>query len=166
MGKQEERESRAWGGRRKTRDGPERELNAEEKKTDGQTEEVRLKRRERKRKGWRKRTAQGTKQLWKQKVMKTRKSLGSGREVGGRELRRDDGLQRPAAGLTLGGFAEQTAGRTKEDPWCRGVQAPGRDQKEWGLVEEGYERRSGQASERGELPKGLGKPVELEGNDE
>lgn len=99
--------------------------------------------------------------------MKTRKSLGSGREVGGLEPRRDDGLQRPVADLTLGGFAEQTAGQTKGDPRWRDSQATGRDRKGWGLVEEGDERINRKASERGELPKGLGKqPVELEGNDE
>lgn len=46
--------------------------------------------------------------------MKTKKSMGNNREVGGRELRQEDVLQRPGADLTTWWFAEQTAGLTRK----------------------------------------------------
>lgn len=47
--------------------------------------------------------------------MKTKKSMGNDREVGGSELRQEDVLRRPGADLTMWWFAEQTAGLTKKD---------------------------------------------------
>lgn len=123
MGRQEERESKARGERRKKQDRLEREnlnmleanmvreLNAEVKKKEGWMKGVRMEkweRRGRERTEWMER-------MWKWKVMETKRSRESDREADGRGLRPEDGLQRPGTDLTMLWFVEQTAGLTGKD---------------------------------------------------
>lgn len=147
----------------------EKETSAREKVRKGRTEQAREAGEEvrvTEKRVWmkRKKPLPRVKRMWMQKVRKAKTRLENGREVGVRESRQADGLQRPGADSTMLWLVEQISELTDKHQTSQNAQAKESDKRGVGLVE-WDDWINWEASKQGEPPRRLGKlPVGLEGN--